>query len=282
MNTTTPTTPFGQQTQAGNKKGKSQDNLGAQATVAGVSALGGGVAGWAANEVFADEPIPVDIVDEPGDTIETPAHTPAPAASSTAQPPQSTISGQQAGEIISGGQTGTTPGGISTGGPSTGGPSTGGGGGTSTGGNVTGNGETTVNPGDIEINVEEIDVSTDAEADAIIAEEQIDPGDINVGDKVVFDNVGTVYTLDGESYSAATFHFEGEEEQFVMVDVDGDEVFDIITDENFTVEVETPYDFTYGDAEQQISADNPEYLAAAETEVDLPEDVDYTDDIILT
>lgn len=66
-------------------------------------------------------------------------------------------------------------------------------------------------------------------AEAIIAEEQIDPADIDMADVIDFDEIGTVYTVEGESYTAAAFH-DSVGNQLVMVDVDDDGVFDIITD----------------------------------------------------
>lgn len=275
MNTTKPNTPFGQPTQAGSNKGKSQGNFAQQAAAAGIGAVGGGVAGWAANSAFDPdpEPVPENNEDQQAQEQQTAPSSTASSAGShaAAQQPSQGVSGQQAANAISGNNTPETP---ATPPAETTTPAT-----PATPATTT---EQEINPDDIEIQVEEIDMSTDEETDVILAEEQIDPTDINAGDKVVFDNVGTVYTLDGEAYSAATFHFEGDEEQFVMVDVDGDEVFDIITDENFTVEVETPYDFSYGDAEQQLSAEDPNYLAAAGTEVEMPDDIDFTDDIITT
>jgi len=274
MNTTNPNSPFGQQTQPGKNNGKSKDNFARQAAAAGIGAVGGGVAGWAANAMTQPDPEPEppteEVVEEQHQASTAPAASQAGTASQQAQ---TTISGSDATQaIVDGADGGTTPHPVTP--PSTGGGSTS----PSTGGETI----PEVDPNEVEIQVEEIDVSAEAETDAILAEEMIDTADINVGDKVVFDNVGTVYTLDGEAYSSATFHFEGDEEQFVMVDVDGDEVFDVITDENFTVEVETPYDFSYGDAEQQLSAEDPNYMAAAENDVEMPEGVDFNDDIITT
>lgn len=73
------------------------------------------------------------------------------------------------------------------------------------------------------------EVNPDEIAEAIIAEEQIDPADIDMADVIDFDEIGTVYTVGGESYTAASFH-DSVGNQLVMVDVDDDGVFDIITD----------------------------------------------------
>lgn len=272
MNKTNSNSPFGQSSQAGKNKKNSKENLGQQAAAAGIGAMAGGLGGWAANAMTHDS-VEAEVVEE---EVEVQAEEPvaAQAASHTASTAAAQpTSGQSAAQTIVDNNNAAQNTGTVTSEPT----------------NTTGTIETEpekpteqVNVDEIEIQVEEIDLSADDEADAIIASTEIDSADINADDKVVFDNIGTVYTLDGEAYSAATFHFDGEEEQFVMVDVDGDEVFDIITDENFTQEIATPFDFTYGDAEQQLSAEDPNYMAAAENDVTLPDDIDYTDDIITT
>lgn len=107
-------------------------------------------------------------------------------------------------------------------------------------------------------------------AEAIIAEEQIDPNDIDLADVVNFDGIGTVYTVDGESYTAAAFH-DAAGNQLVMVDVDGDDVFDIITDMDGNIltdpqgNIIAAGDVTVDDAEIGI-ADSHTYLAANDTD----------------
>lgn len=274
MNKTKSSAPFGQSGQSGKNKKNSKENLGQQAAAAGIGAMAGGLAGWAANAMTHDVPDPeaeeeeIEVVAE-----EQPA---APAAAATAHQTAPQTSGQSAAQAIADNNPAQNAG---NGSSSSAEPQT-----QSNAGHSQQQQQPAeqVNVEDIEIQVEEIDLSADDEADAIIASTEIDSADINADEKVVFDNIGTVYTLDGESYSAATFHFEGDEEQFVMVDVDGDEVFDIITDENFTQEIATPFDFSYGDAEQQLSAEDPNYMAAAENDLTMPDGIDYTDDIITT
>lgn len=112
-------------------------------------------------------------------------------------------------------------------------------------------------------------VNPDDVAEAIIAEEQIDPNDIDMADVFNFDEIGSVYTVDGESYTAAAFH-DAAGNQFVMVDVDGDDVFDVITDMEGNLltdpqgNVLAAGDITVDDAEIGI-ADNHTYLAADDT-----------------
>ncbi len=102
-------------------------------------------------------------------------------------------------------------------------------------------------------------VNPDDIAEAIIAGEQVDPNDIDMANVVNFDEIGTVYTVDGESYTAATFH-DAAGNQLVMVDVDGDDVFDVIADTDGNPIAEAPGNLTVDDAEINI-ADDGTYLA---------------------
>jgi len=116
----------------------------------------------------------------------------------------------------------------------------------------------TTTAGDI---IEQVDnsVNPDEIADAIISEDQIDPNDIDMADVVNFDEIGTVYTVDGESYTAATFH-DAAGNNLVMVDVDGDDVFDVITDHEGNLIADVPGTMTVDDAEIGV-ADDGTYLA---------------------
>lgn len=102
-------------------------------------------------------------------------------------------------------------------------------------------------------------VNPDEIAEAIISEEQVDPNDIDMEDVINFDEIGTVYTVNGEAYTAASFH-DASGAQLVMVDVDGDEVFDLVTDINGNVIAEVPGPITVDDAEINI-VDDGTYLA---------------------
>lgn len=113
-------------------------------------------------------------------------------------------------------------------------------------------------PGSVNNTTNEV-VNPDDVAQAIISEERIDPNDIDMADVINFDEIGTVYTVDGESYTAATFHDAGGN-GFVMVDVDGDDVFDVITDYDGNLLAEVPGNISVGDAQEDIQ-DDGEYLA---------------------
>ena len=119
-------------------------------------------------------------------------------------------------------------------------------------------------------------LNSDEIVEALIAEEQIDPNDIDMTDVVNFDEIGTVYTVEGDSYTAAAFH-DAAGNQLVMIDVDGDNTFDIVTDEygNPLVDQNGEFlaagDLTVDDAESDIY-DNTMYLA--HNEIDNTDDFD--------
>lgn len=57
--------------------------------------------------------------------------------------------------------------------------------------------------------------------------EEIDPQDIDMEDVLLVDDIGTVYTVDGGELNAALIH-DNQGNQAVMVDIDGDRVYDVI------------------------------------------------------
>lgn len=109
-------------------------------------------------------------------------------------------------------------------------------------------------------------VGPNAIADAIISEQEIDPNDLDMDDVINFDEIGTVYTVDGESYTAAAFH-DAAGNELVLLDVDGDDVFDVVTDMEGNLladeygNIISAGDMTVDDVELQI-ADTNTYLAA--------------------
>lgn len=100
---------------------------------------------------------------------------------------------------------------------------------------------------------------------AIISGVEEDPADIDMAEVINFDEIGTVYTVTGESYTAAAFH-DNQGNELVMVDVDGDEVFDVITTTEGNIVSETAGNLTMGDAEMMIN-DAPVYLAQTDPDV---------------
>lgn len=122
-------------------------------------------------------------------------------------------------------------------------------------------------------------VDPDAIAEAIISEIQVDPNDLDMADVYNFDSIGTVYTVDGESYTAAAFH-DASGSSYVMVDVDGDDTFDLIADSQGYLLSDAPGNITVDDVEMGISPETT-YLAQNGNE---REDgfggADFMDDII--
>lgn len=109
-------------------------------------------------------------------------------------------------------------------------------------------------------------VDPEGVANAIISGEEIDPSDIKTEDIVNFEEIGTVYAVNGDEMTAASFHTPDGNE-YVMVDIDGDNVFDVVTDTEGNGMVDnsghlvTAHGMTVTDAEMGI-APNDTYLAA--------------------
>lgn len=131
-------------------------------------------------------------------------------------------------------------------------------------------------------------VNPDDIAEAVISGDEIDPNDIEAEDIVAFEEIREVYTVDGESYTAAIFHTPDGEE-LAMVDIDGDDIFDIITTsdvENDLYSGNAAYAgdlaLSVSDAEMMINDDNS-YLAHTEQDdVELPDGENFMNDILTT
>lgn len=115
------------------------------------------------------------------------------------------------------------------------------------------------------------EVKPEEVADVLIAESQIDPSDIDMADVINFEEIGTVYTVDGESHIAASYQ-DAAGNQLVMVDVDNDNVFDVIADSEGTPLTDAEGnmiavggDITVDDAEINI-ADEGTYLASNDSD----------------
>ncbi len=121
-------------------------------------------------------------------------------------------------------------------------------------------------------------VNPDDIADAIISGEEVDPNDIDMADVVEFHSIEEVYDENGESYIQAQFtdHYGNE---YAMIDVDGDSVFDYVTTSDGSEIVGYEEDYTIADAELDINDDNT-YVAQTEYDNEIPE-TDFADDIIL-
>lgn len=78
--------------------------------------------------------------------------------------------------------------------------------------------------------------------------EEIDPQDIDMEDVLLVDEIGTVYTVDGGELNAALIH-DSQGNQAVMVDVDGDNVYDVIATPEGEVIAQVPGDIDVSDVE---------------------------------
>lgn len=78
--------------------------------------------------------------------------------------------------------------------------------------------------------------------------EEIDPQDIDMEDILLVDEIGTVYTMDGGELNAALIH-DAQGNQAVMVDVDGDQVYDVIATPEGDVIAQVPGDIDVSDVE---------------------------------
>lgn len=102
-------------------------------------------------------------------------------------------------------------------------------------------------------------VNPDEIAEAIIAEEHIDPNDIDEVDIINFEEIGEVYTVNGESLTAAAYH-DLQGNNLLMVDIDGDNVFDVVATLDGVQLGDLPLNISVGDAQEQIE-ENDVYLA---------------------
>lgn len=110
-------------------------------------------------------------------------------------------------------------------------------------------------------NPDEVIVDPDQIAEAIIAETQIDANDIDANSDYKFEE--TVYTVDGLNMTAASFQ-DASGHNLVMVDVDGDNTFDVVTDENIeNVISEVAIPVTVDDVMLATTDDNT-YMARTE------------------
>lgn len=94
--------------------------------------------------------------------------------------------------------------------------------------------------------VPEPDPTSDDIVDVIV--EEIDPQDVDMEDILLVDEIGTVYTVGGGELDAALIH-DAQGNQAVMVDVDGDQVYDVITTPEGDVIAQVPGDIDVSDVE---------------------------------
>lgn len=114
--------------------------------------------------------------------------------------------------------------------------------------------------------------------------EEIDPRDIDMEDVLLVDDIGTVYTVDGDELNAAIIH-DSHGNQAYMIDVDNDNVYDVITTPEGDVIAQIPGDVDVSDVElmyaQQHGHDG--YLEQNDFDIAMNEEhSDIQNDISLT
>ncbi|MCM1032763.1 MAG: hypothetical protein NC405_03305 [Odoribacter sp.] len=127
----------------------------------------------------------------------------------------------------------------------------------------------------------QIEVAEDPDdiAEALISVEEIDPEDFDGTQPFAFTSVETVYDIDGNATTSAEY-IDQNGMTGVMVDLDGDGVFDILTEDTgamYTIEDSETF-LTVGDAEYDVETG---YIAYDENQDTMIDD-DPMDDIIDT
>ena len=142
--------------------------------------------------------------------------------------------------------------------------------------------ENTVHAGEIDTNdIPDVDprlVAQDITNDVIM----VDPTDNDMGNLDIA-AVGTVETVDGQVLSAAQFTGDNGETLYA-VDVDGDNTYDVVTDESGNVLADVPSTLTVSDSESIVSVNNGETGYLAQNEHDNVSDSDLDnpmDDVCL-
>lgn len=114
--------------------------------------------------------------------------------------------------------------------------------------------------------------------------EEIDPQDIDMEDVLLVDEIGTVYTVDGGEFNAALIH-DSQGAQAVMMDVDGDSVYDVIATPEGDVIAQIPGDVDVSDVELLYAQQHGDsgYMEQNDFDVAMNEEQDgIQDDISLT
>ena len=134
-----------------------------------------------------------------------------------------------------------------------------------------------IDPNPLEEIVQNGELDVDRIVDEIIAIEEVDPNDIDMEDLLVFEDVGVIYTEEGDIINVAT----GSDiygEPFVLVDIDGDLYFDFATDENLNIVGTVDNHIAMGDVEIQIY-DEYAQLPTDDATSEAIDQMDFTGDI---
>ena len=138
-------------------------------------------------------------------------------------------------------------------------------------------------PGEIDIDGLP-DVAPDVVANNILTGEYVDPSDIEA-QNLAITNVGTIETVDGQVLNAAQFTGENGE-QLYMIDVDGNNQYNLVADASGNIVGEIPGTLTVSDSESLLAENSGEggYMAHGDTD-NTPDDGDMNDidqDILTT
>ena len=128
----------------------------------------------------------------------------------------------------------------------------------------------------------EPEVDEDDIVDVIV--EEIDPHDIDMEDILLIDDIGTVYTVDGRELNAALIH-DAMGNQAMIVDIDGDNVYDVITTPEGEIIDGIPGDIDVSDIELLYAQQHGEtgYMEQNDFDTAMNDDnVDMQNDISLT
>lgn len=104
-------------------------------------------------------------------------------------------------------------------------------------------------------------VNPDDVAGAVLAEEMIDPNDLESAEVFDFTEIGTVTTIEGDEMTVAYFQNGGE--TYAMIDVNNDGAMDVITDEYGNMVSSDAYGYTTDDIIDRLTAGDT-YLAATD------------------
>lgn len=115
-------------------------------------------------------------------------------------------------------------------------------------------------------------------AETIIAVEEIDPNDIDGANPINIQDIGTVSTVTGDTYLAASY-LDADNNNLLMIDVDHDGVFDIRVDAYGNALGEVPGGLSLSDAELMVQ-NEPDYLAQNSWDEIEDFNVDIQQDII--
>ncbi len=130
------------------------------------------------------------------------------------------------------------------------------------------------------------DLAMEANQDDIVdvIVEEIDPQDIDMADVLLVDEVGTVFGEDGSEMAVAHIHDQQGNES-LMVDVDGDNVYDVIQTPDGDVIAHVSGDIDVSDAELMYAQQNEQPGCLEQNDFDIAmneENTDIQDDISLS